>query len=157
MLAKMIDFIAMAFIIVGVSRITGSYLVGLLVGYGWLAFSDWGGSIGKPLLRVEVRDNSTGHECSAYASVIRNLPVIVAALPARLHQALLGIERQQYVQSYQVLFLLLTFVGLVIFIALYLAASNDHNRRHFGDRIAGTVVLARNKQGVAPPKPQIPS
>jgi hypothetical protein len=92
----LIDFVALAFTIVGFSRITGSYVAGLVIGYVWLAFSDSGGSLGKWALKLEVRDRDTGRECSAWASFVRNLPIIAIALPHRLHQALLGVNRQQY-------------------------------------------------------------
>ncbi|HEX7859923.1 MAG TPA: RDD family protein [Verrucomicrobiae bacterium] len=98
--AKMIDFVALAVTVVGFSGFTGSYVAGLLIGYAWLAFSDSGGSLGKWALKLEVRDYDTGRECSAWASVLRNLPIIAIALPYRLHRALLEVDRKKYLQDH---------------------------------------------------------
>jgi hypothetical protein len=43
--AKAIEFLAVAFAVAGFSSVTHSYLAGLLIGYGCLALSDWIGSL----------------------------------------------------------------------------------------------------------------
>ena len=142
--AKMIDFVAMAMTIVGGTSITQSYLAGLLIGYGWLALSDWFGSPGKWMLRLEVMRLRTA-ECSVSASAMRNIPIIATALPPKLHQAWLGIDRQQYIQSYTALFVVTTCLGLGMLVFLFVGALQRRDRRHIGDRIAGTIVVARDQ------------
>lgn len=139
--AKFIDFVALAFTIVGFSKVTGSYVVGLLIGYAWLAFSDCGGSWGKGLLKLQVRNYATGGKCSAWGSVVRNLPIVLIGLPHRLHQGMLGLDRQQYREEQAGAFLTVAALAWVVMLATVIIVSRNAERRHIGDYLAGTVVL----------------
>ena len=144
--AKAIDLFGVAFTVVGFTSVTGSYVVGLLIGYGWLALSDFGGSLGKWALKLEVRNHETGGECSAWSSVVRNLPIIATALPQRLHQALLGMDRPQYVQTHTLFMFVMWCFLLIVFVQVAAALSRDVERRHIGDSLAGTVVVHRKRK-----------
>jgi uncharacterized RDD family membrane protein YckC len=144
--AKAIDFIAGAFIVVGFSSATHSYLAGLLIGYAWLALSDWGCSLGKWVTKLAVRDHATGGKCSAWASIVRNLPIITFALPHKLHQALLGMGRQQYREAHPDVIVSMACVALIVLGAMLMVASRNAERRHIGDYLARTVVVSRKRE-----------
>jgi uncharacterized RDD family membrane protein YckC len=144
--AKAIDFVAVGFTVVGFSIVTHSYLAGVLIGYGWLALSDWGGSLGKWITKLAVRDHETGAECSAQASMVRNLPIIATALPHKLHQALLGMDRQQYREAHSAVILLMGCLALLVLGAMLVVASRNAQRRHLGDFLARTVVVFRKRE-----------
>jgi len=141
--AKAIDFIGVGFTVVGFASVTHSYLTGLLIGYTWLAFSDWSGSPGKWIMKLEVHDRGTGGPCSAWASVLRNLPMIAFTLPHRLHQALLGMDRQEYRHAYPAVILSMGCLALITLVAMIAVASRNGERRHMGDYLARTVVISR--------------
>ena len=143
--AKAIDFILVAFTVVGFSIATHSYLAGLLIGYGWLALSDWAGSLGKSVMKLSVHDHETGGGCSAWASMVRNLPILVSALPLKLHQALLGMDRQQYREAHPGVMLSMAGVALIVLLAMLLVAFRNARRRHIGDYLAHTVVVSKTK------------
>ena len=144
--AKAIDFVGLAFTVVGFSRITHSYLAGLLIGYAWLALSDWGGSLGKWVMKLEVRNYENLGECSAWASIVRNLPIIAFVLPPKLHQALLGMDRQQYREAYPAVLLTMACLALIVLIAMLRVASRNAERRHIGDYLARTLVISQKRE-----------
>ena len=139
-------FVAVAFAVIGFFRITGSYLAGLLVGYGWLALSDWAGSLGKWIMKLEVRRYATLDECSAWASIVRNLPIIAAALPHKLHQALLGMDRQQYREAHSAVILSMACVALIALVAMLTVACRNPERLHIGDYLGRTLVISRKSK-----------
>jgi len=137
---------AVAFTVVGFSSVTHSYLAGLLIGYVWLALSDWFGSLGKWVMKLAVRDHETGGECSAWASILRNLPFIATALPHKLHQALLGMDRQQYRETHSAVIVLMACVALIVWVAMLTVVSRNAERRHLGDYLARTIVISRSRK-----------
>ena len=145
-IAKAIDFIALAFTIVGFSKITDSYLAGVLIGYGWFALSDAGGSIGKWLTKIEARDARTGTRCSALASTLRNLPIIAVSLPLRLHQGLLDLDRETYRDLHEGFVLLMAALGVIVFVTAFAMMIRNPQRRHMGDLLAGTFVARTSKR-----------
>lgn len=151
--AKAIDFIALAFTVVGFSIVTHSYLAGLLIGYAWLALSDWAGSLGKRVTKLTARDHGTGGECSAWASIVRNLPIIAFVLPPKLHQALLGMDRQQYREAHPAVLLSMACLALIVLIAMFKMASRNAERRHIGDYLARTVVISRKSEASSSSQP----
>jgi len=151
--AKAIDFVAVGFTVVGFSSVTHSYLAGLLIGYAWLALSDWGGSPGKWVMKLEVRDHENLSECSASASFARNLPIIAVAFPHKLHQALLGMDRQQYREAHSAVILVMACVALVMLVAMVIVVSRNAERRHLGDYLAGTLVISRRKKLLSSDEP----
>lgn len=140
--AKAIDMVVMAFTITGFTFATDSYLVGLLVGYGWWASCDWSGSPGKWLLKLRVVP--PGDELTLTQSVLRNLPLVAANLPHRLHQALLDVDRTTYRVEHDTMLYALGAIELAILAALIVTAKNHPEGQHLGDRIAGTKVVARD-------------
>jgi hypothetical protein len=92
----------------------------------WLAFSDCGGSLGKWVMKLEVRDHGNLSECSAWASFARNLPIIATALPHKLHQALLGMDRQQYREAHS---------AVVLAVEGFAVGSEDFSKSPFSARI----------------------
>ncbi len=144
--AKAIDFVAVAFTVVGFSSATHSYLAGLLIGYAWLALSDWTGSLGKWFMKLEVRDHGNLGGCSVWASFLRNLPIIATAVPQRLHQTLLGMDRQQYREAHPTVILVMAGLALIVPVAMLTVASRNAERRHIGDHLARTVVVSRKRE-----------
>jgi uncharacterized RDD family membrane protein YckC len=144
--AKAIDFIAVAFTVVGFSSVTHSYLAGLLIGYGWLALSDWVGSTGKWVMKLAVRDRRTVGRCSAWASIVRNTPIIAVALPHKLHQALIGMDRQQYREAHPDVSVSMACVALIVLGAMLMVAFRNAERRHIGDYLARTIVVSRKRE-----------
>jgi uncharacterized RDD family membrane protein YckC len=145
-MAKAIDFVAVGFTVTGFTAFTHSYLAGLLVGYGWLALSDWGASIGKWITGLAVRDYRTGASCSAVASIIRNAPLVAVSLPYRLHQAVLGLDRAAYKESYFTVVAIFTALALMTILGLLISAGYNPQSRHFGDLLAGTVVTSTKRK-----------
>ena len=149
--AKMIDFVAVGFTVVGFSSITHSYPIGLLIGYGWLLISDWGEvSLGKRLTGLKVCDHQTGANCTLLASVVRNLPFVAATLPHKLHQAWLGLDRRAYHEQYPGIVIAMAAVAMIVLLSVVIGAVNSPDRRHFGDRLAGTRVYRRPGPTVRP-------
>lgn len=142
-LAKTVDMLIMAVTIVGFTAGTDSYLVGLLMGYFWWMTADWSGSPGKWLFGITVRGKT--EELGFVESCVRNLPIVAVNLPHRLHQALLGIDRQTYREEYAgwIIGFGVFEVGLLLWLVYGLFAS----RSHLGDRLASTRVIPRPKKG----------
>lgn len=137
-------FTTLAHRFLGWDRAGGAYLCGLGVGYGWLAVLDWGAtSLGKGICKLAVVDANTGGEPTLLQSIRRNLPWIVTALPLRVHQGLLGMDRATYRAEHSQLVLVFTVVAGVLFLALVVGPVLGAAGRHVGDRLAGTLVIER--------------
>jgi uncharacterized RDD family membrane protein YckC len=141
--AKFIDFVCVGLAVVGYAAWFHSYFGGLLVGYGWLALSDWGGSLGESVLGLKAVNRKTGRECSALESLVRNLPFIVAALPGKLHQAMLGMDRHTYSETHPLGLLLWFLWGLAWSVAILVVTLSNPERRQIGDFLARTIVLRK--------------
>ena len=76
---------------------------------------------------------------------MRNVPIIATALPYKLHQALLGMDRQQYREAHSAVILSMACFALIVWAAMLTVASRNAERRHLGDYLARTVVVSRKK------------
>ena len=144
-LAKFVDLVALGFIIYGFSTLLGSYLLGLICGFAWLSISDWETvSTGKSWCKLQVVQISGDRvtPCSAWASFLRNLPIILVLLPHRLHAALLGLSPDAYRETYPQFTLNMTLLGLAWLVWALFAITRNPDARHFGDQLAGTRVVA---------------
>jgi uncharacterized RDD family membrane protein YckC len=151
--AKLIDCLAAGVTVVAVWFATGSYLAGLTVGWGWFAISDWSGSLGKWCLGLDVTAGPGGGPCSLLGSALRNLPLMLLALPDRLHQAVLDMDRSTYETTHPRLWAAATLVKCVGYLVLLIWLARCG--RTLGDLLAGTRVRLRPRalnaaRGAAP-------
>ena len=63
------------------------------------------------------------------------------SLPVRVHQATLGLDRATYRAENPSFVAVTSVVTMVAFVALVIGVWKGTSRRHWGDLLAGTVVI----------------
>ncbi|MEM1182897.1 MAG: RDD family protein [Acidobacteriota bacterium] len=140
--AKLIDLFLAGISAYGFGGISGSPLVGLFVGYGWLAISDaWSPSPGKALFRLRAFDQVTAQACTALQSLKRNAPILLLSVPNQIHRALLGFGRTEYNRAFPVVLWTLFALTVAWYVAARLSMRRDRWGRRPADRWAGTLVV----------------
>lgn len=139
--AKLIDFLLTGLTVYGFASVTGSYYIGLAVGYGWLAISDaWSPSPGKALFKLRVVSATTGKACTAWQSTVRNSPFLLLSLPPRIHREVLGLDSSAYNTEYPWLIGTMVALTLLWYFVARIRMKRDPMERRPADFLADTVV-----------------
>lgn len=146
LLAKLVDVLIVGLTIVGFTSLTGSPLVGLLVGYGWLLISDGdSASPGKRLFKLQAVSAANGQPCSFAQSALRNAPLVLVEAD-NVHRAWLGTERDFYREQFPWIFGAGLAISALYYVVVLIMMYRDPLQRRPGDRFGGTVVRRRRAE-----------
>lgn len=144
MLSKFADFVLVGLTVWGFGRYFGSQTVGLLIGYGWLLASDWGGGT-KPYFGMQCVMSRTREACTMAASIKRNLAIVLVTVIPRLHEATTGLAHSDYLSEYALVRAVFIVLTIAVVVAELYAAYQSEDGSRWGDQLAGTRVINKPK------------